>query len=316
MQIPRPTRSPGWIRSFRRKALTTDAVDAVRLVRVADSLRQRGSALRTAAGYEIFTDVATGQGVFSLRNSAGDRLCLLRFDSVLSAGEANVRNAAVTRNGDLRISFHRGRFSSGAAADVAGKATARVVADIAADVLGAFAVRPPSPDLPQPARDSGSMRVELERPTDEPAFAQTVADGAALVDPLLRGRIYVVADLVHTSRAERLRYLTGIPIDAESDEAGSILDALETHGMRVGGIDRRQAFEDVRRVVVEEGEPLVEAGSPRRSSTSPSRAACGSSSSAATGTSKLRRGSRSASPASCAERSATARWSPSDAAMC
>ena len=48
-------------------ALTTDAVDAVRLVRVADALRQRGSALRTAAGYEIFIDVETGQAVFSLR---------------------------------------------------------------------------------------------------------------------------------------------------------------------------------------------------------------------------------------------------------
>lgn len=32
--------------------------------------------------------------------------------------------------------------------------------------------------------------------------------------------------------------------------------------MRVGGIDRRRAFEDVRRVVVAGGEPLVEAGSP------------------------------------------------------
>ncbi len=244
------------------RALTADAVDAVRLVRAADALRQRGSALRTAAGYEIFTDVATGQAVFSLRNSAGDRLFLLRFDSPLGAGEANVRKAVVTSNGDLRISFHRGRFSSATAADVACAATARVVADIGADVLGAFAVRPPSPDLPPPARDSSSMRVELERPSDEPAFAEMVADAVTRIDPLLRGRIYVVADLESTSRTERARYLAGFPIEAGSDEAGSILDALENHGMRVGGIDRRQAFEDVRRVVVEEGELLVEAGSP------------------------------------------------------
>ena len=106
------------------------------------------------------------------------------------------------------------------------------------------------------------MRVELERPADEPAFAEIVAEAAARMDPLLRGRIYVVADLENASPAERARYLEGIPIDAESDEAGEILDALETHGMRVGGIDRRKAFEDVRRVVVAEGELLVEAGSP------------------------------------------------------
>ncbi len=243
------------------RALTTDAVDAVRLVRVADALRQRGSALRTAAGYEIFIDVETGQAVFSLRTSAGDRLFLLGFDSPMSAGEANVRRAVVTPSGDLRISFHRGRFTSAVAAKAACEATARVVADIGADVLGAFVVRPPSPDLAQPACDPSSMRVELERPADDPAFAEIVGEAAARIDPLLRGRIYVVADLENASPAERARYLEGIPIDAESDEVGEILDALGAHGMRVGGIDRRKAFEDVRRVVVHEGEMLVEAGS-------------------------------------------------------
>ena len=243
------------------RALTTDAVDAVRLVRVADALRQRGSALRTAAGYEIFIDVDTGQAVFSLRTSAGDRLFLLGFDSPMSAGEANVRKAVVTRNGDLRISFHRGRFSSPAAAKAACEATARVVADIGSDVLGAFVVRPPSPDLAKPACDPGSMRVELERPTDEPAFAEIVAEAAVRMDSLLRGRIHVVADLENASPSEQARYLEGIPIEAGSDEAGEILDALERHGMRVGGIDRGRAFEDVRRVVVAEGELLVEAGS-------------------------------------------------------
>ena len=243
------------------RALTTDAVDAVRLVRVADALRQRGSALRTAAGYEIFIDVETGQAVFSLRASTGDQLFLLRFDSPMSAGEANLRKALVTPNGDLRISFHRGRFSSPAAAMAACEATARVVADIGADVLGAFVVRPPSPDLAQPACDPASMRVELERPADEPAFAEIVAEAAARVDSLLRGRLYVVADLESASPTERVRYLAGIPVDSQSDEAAEIMDALETHGMRVAGIDRRKAFEDVRRVVVAEDELLVEAGS-------------------------------------------------------
>jgi len=245
-----------------QRALAIDAVDSMRLVRVADALRQRGSALRTAAGYEIFIDVETGQAVFSLRTSAGDRLFFLRFDNPHGAGEANVRTAVVTRNGDLRISFHRGRYGSPAAATVASEAAARVVADIGADVLGAFVVRPSSPDLGSPACDPNSMRVELERPTDEPAFAEIVAEAAARMDPLLRGRIHVVADLERTTPVERARYLDGIAIDPASAEAAEILDALGAHGMRVGGIDRRKAFEDVRRVAVAEGEPLVEAGSP------------------------------------------------------
>ena len=120
----------------------------------------------------------------------------------------------MTRSGDLRISFHRGRFSSPAAAKAAADATARVVADIGADVLGAFVVRHRSPDLPEPERDPGSIRVELERPADDSAFAETVAEAAARMDMLLRGRIFVVADLENTSSAERARYLEGAAISA------------------------------------------------------------------------------------------------------
>jgi hypothetical protein len=243
-------------------ALAIDAVDAVRLVRVADALRQRGSTLRTAAGYEIFIDAETGQGVVGLRTAAGDRLFLLRVDNPLSAGEANVRRAVMTPKGDLRISFHRGRFSSSDAAKAASDATARVVADIAADILGAFAVRHRSSDLPEPECDPGSIRVELERPADEPGFADAVAEGAARMDLLLRGRIFVVADLETTSPAERVRYLEGVAIPAESAVATEILDELGKHGMRVAVVDQRKAFEDVRRVAVSEGEVLVEAGSP------------------------------------------------------
>src|SRR5437763_3399957 len=199
------------------RALAEDAVDAVRLVRAADALRQRGTTLRTAAGYEVFIDVETGQAVFSLRTSDGEQLLLLRVDNPLSAGEANIRKAEVTPKGDLRIAFHRGRFSSPGAAAAACDATARVVADIGADVLGAFDLRLPSHDLPAPARVPGSMRVEVERPTDEPAFAETVASALASFDPLLWARVFVVADLEHAAPSERARYLQGISIPADSE---------------------------------------------------------------------------------------------------
>jgi hypothetical protein len=242
--------------------LAVDAVDAVRLVRVADALRQRGTALRTAAGYEIFVDVATGEAVYSLRPESGDRLFLLRVGSPHGAGEANVRKALLTRTGSLRISFHRGRFSTPDAAKAASDATAMVVADIGADVLGAFAVRHDVPDLPEPGVTADSIRIELERPADEPVFAEIVAEAAARRDMLLRGKIFVVADLENTSPAEQARYLEGIAVEPESDEAREILDMLEAHGMRIADIDRRRAFEDVRRVSMAEGEALVVAGSP------------------------------------------------------
>jgi hypothetical protein len=239
-----------------------EQVDAARLVRTADALRQRGTTLRTTAGYEIFIDAGTGQAVYSLRTSAGDRLFLLRVDTPLGAGEANLRKAELTPNGDVRISFHRGRFTTGAGAAAACDSTAHVVADIGADVLGAFDLRRPSSDLPPPRRAPGSMRVEIERPADEPTFADSVAAVIARLDPPLAPRVFVVADLETAAPVERARYLAGAAVAADSDDADEILDALGAHGMRIGGIDRSGAFEDVRRVYVREGEVLVEVGSP------------------------------------------------------
>src|SRR5512133_3335307 len=208
------------------RALAEDAVDAVRLVRAADALRQRGTTLRTAAGYEVFIDAETGQAVFSLRTADGERLFLLRVDNPLSAGEANIRKAEVTPKGNLRISFHRGRFSSATAAAAARDATTRVVADIGADVLGAFDVRSPPHDLPAPARVPGSMRVELERPTHERTFAETIAEALGRLDPLLWARAFVVADLENASPAERARYLQGSPIPAGSGKGRGSVEAV------------------------------------------------------------------------------------------
>ena len=242
------------------RAVVEDAIDAVRLVRAADALRQRGTTLRTAAGYEIFIDADSGAAVFALRTAGNDHLLLLRADRPMSAGEANLRCAFVTPHGDLRIAFHRGRFSSPAAAATACEATAGVVADIGADVLGAFAHRRPESDLPAPARDPSVMQVQLEHPADEPAFAGAVAEALARRDPALGVRVAVVADLQGAAPAERARYHRGVPVPAGSEEAEGILRALGARGMKVSAIDRHRAFEDVRRVRVCANEIVVEAG--------------------------------------------------------
>ena len=74
-----PIRDPyAWLDSphAAHRALVDDAIDAVRLVRAADALRQRGTTLRTSAGYEIFIDADSGSAVFALRTEANDRLFL------------------------------------------------------------------------------------------------------------------------------------------------------------------------------------------------------------------------------------------------
>ena len=242
------------------RAVVDDAIDAVRLVRAADALRQRGTTLRTSAGYEIFIDADTGSAVFALRTEGNDHLFLLRAASPVNAGEANLRRAFVTPHGNLRMAFHRGRFSSPEAAAAACGATASAVADVGADVLGAFAFRRPSPDLDAPRCGGSAMRVELERPADEPAFADEVVAALADRDPLLAPRVAVVADLESAAPAERARYLRGIAVPADGDEATRILLALGDRGLKVTAIDRLRAFEDVRRIGLDAGEVLVEAG--------------------------------------------------------
>ena len=104
------------------------------------------------------------------------------------------------------------------------------------------------------------MRVELERPADEPSFADAVAGALAGRDVSLGPRVAVVADLEGAAPAERARYHRGIAVPAGSDEATGILRALDARGMKVSSIDPQRAFEDVRRVRVDGGEVLVEAG--------------------------------------------------------
>jgi hypothetical protein len=212
-----PARLPyAWLDSSQaaQRALVDDAIDAVRLVRAADALRQRGTTLRTSAGYEIFIDADSGSAVFALRTKANDRLFLVRGDSPINAGEANLRRAFVTPQGDLRVAFHRGRFSSPESAAAACTATASAVADIGADVLGSFAFRRPSPDLGEPRCRAAEMWVQLERPADAPAFADDVATALAQRDPSLAARVAVVADLEGAAPAERARYLRGSTVPA------------------------------------------------------------------------------------------------------
>ena len=290
------------------RALVDDAIDAVRLVRAADALRQRGTTLRTAAGYEIFIDADSGAAVFALRTAGNDRLLLLRADSPLSAGEANLRCAFVTPHGDLRIAFHRGRFSSRSGG----------VRRLRGDRPGrrrhrrrrARGVRVPASLAPTSGAAAATRRpceVELERPADEPSFADAVAAALARRDPSLGARVAVVADLEGAASAERARYHRGIGVPADSDEATGILRALGERGMKVSAIDRGRAFEDVRRVrrrrrrgarrrrdVAGVRVPRDRAGAAERSR------------SAGTSTPTCRRGCRSASPASCAAPSATA----------
>jgi len=253
-----------WLESgeFAQVQLADDVVDALRVLRAADALRQRGTSLKTSAGYEIFVDAATGEAVYALRSAANDEVYLLRGSRPGNAGEANVRLAAVTETGHLRIAFHRGSFLRPEAARYATDCAAYVVSDIADDVLTSFTTERSAVGLEPPMLAGDAMQVQLERPSDGPAFAEQVARVVAASHPKLADRVVAAADLEGVVREERDRYHRGVPVEPSSQEARQALEQLARHGTRVEGIDIEAAFADVRRVRVRSGEVLASIGSP------------------------------------------------------
>lgn len=254
----------GWLTSTEEahRAFADDVIDAVRLLRAADALRQRGTGLRTSGGFEVCMDAATGRAVYTLRSSDGASTYVLSFHDLKSAGEANIRAATVTSRGHLRVAFHRGAYRSAEAARVAALSTAHVVDDIRADVFGAFAIRSSAVGLPAPRLDAAAMLIQLERPSDQPEFAEEVAHLLVAGDPSLAGVVVCVADLESAAPRERERFLSGMPVGPDAPEAQALLDHLATSGWKVTGIDRGEAFGEVCRVAVAQGELLVAAGSP------------------------------------------------------
>jgi hypothetical protein len=231
------------------------------VVRAADALRQRGTTLRTAAGYEVFIDVRTGDAVYALRETDSRALHLLRIDSCYPAGEANLRVAIVTAEGHLRIAVNRGAFDTIAAMDRAIAGTAEVVADIARDVLPSFD-SVAAGDLPPQTAGSGFMQVLVERPSDHGRFADDIVGRIRELRPELGHRVRAVAAVEDAEVGERDRYLHGAQVVAGTDLAARIIAGVAERGIKVIAIDPATAFIDVRIARVTAGEELAAAGSP------------------------------------------------------
>jgi hypothetical protein len=242
--------------------LADDVIDAVRVLRAADALRQRGTSLKTTAGYEIFVDARSGQAVFSLRPADNSKVFLLRGDSPKSAGEANLREASLTAAGNLRVAFHRGGFLDAEAQRYAEASTAHVLSDIVEDVLTSFDAGRLPRGLDPPAVAAADIQIQLERPGDDPAFAERVAQLLAAAHPELAARIVPVADLEGLTPQERDRFHRGVAVAPDSEAADELLEELARRGTRVEGIDRAAAFTDVRRVQFRAGEVVVALGEP------------------------------------------------------
>lgn len=241
--------------------LADDVVDALRALRSADVLRQRGTALRTSGGYEVCFDARTAHAVCTMRPADGGAAYVITYDDDRGAGEANISVALVTPQGHLRIAFHRGDFADGDVAQRAAASVAGAILDIQADVIPSFG-GVPARGLPRPTRRIGDVRIQLERPDDHPGFADDVLRALAALDPSLEPRLEAVAGVEAAAPAERARFYAGVPVDAEGPLAEVVVSEVGARGVATEAMDRATAFAEVCRTTVGAGEILVEAGSP------------------------------------------------------
>lgn len=259
-----PSRSFAWLTasSGPQAELADDVIDAVRALRAADVLRQRGTVLRTSGGFELCMDAETARAVCTLRPATGDAAYVITYDDIRGAGEANISAAFVTLQGHLRIAFHRGSFGSEKAEQLAAASVAGVIADIQADVIPSFAGSAVSDGLAAPLRAIDDVQIQLERPDDRPAFADDVAALVATSDPVVSLRLVTVADTAGAAPAEQRRFFAAEPLDGTGPDADELLRLLAEHGVQTTGIDRARAFAEACRATIRPDEVLVAPGSP------------------------------------------------------
>lgn len=234
--------------------LAGDVVDAVRVLRAADALRQRGTTLRTSAGYELCVDRATGELVAGLRTADERMALLLRFENPIGAAEANLRGTWLTGDGRLAVGFYRGSFAVPGVRERLVTVTADVVADIEADAIGSFsqAIGPSVAD----------RTIDLSPPPDDPSFAEAVAAAIAARHPHLRGSVRTVDAADEAPAAPDVSWAAGgRRLEPHDPETTAMFARLAEHGLRSETIDPAAALAGAHVVAVAPGTTVLQAGS-------------------------------------------------------
>jgi len=247
--------------------LIANVQDSLRCLRAADALRQRGTTLRTSAGYEIFVDQTSAHAIFALRGHDQQELFLLEGKKALNAGEANVAGSEIDPKGNLHISFHRGAFRTPKANRRAIRNASIVIEDIQADVIDSFRRAQTQADQlfqSPPARSAGDVYLVVEGVHDNPRFAKDVAAALAERIPHMADRITTGVSLQGADLYEVNRYQEGTDFQDRFSASEQLEWQDKIAGTQVYAhiVDDKEAFEDVRVVTVEPGEILIRAGSP------------------------------------------------------
>ena len=259
----------GWLKNSEPAVLALLEIvrDAVRCIRAADALRQRGTVLRTSAGYEIFIDRKTANAVYALRDEVTDELYLLQSQKKINAGEANLANSELDGLGNLRISFHFGAFYKKRIVNKAARNAAIAINDIQADVIQSF-IRPNTNESFEalfPLVSADDIKIIIETTNDNPDFTPLVCKMLAEINPEIKSRITETYSFQGYDINEINRYFDGEALTSVLTDPGFKMDLLENIKRRKlckvddGHIPGEQ---DIRLIQLQSGEQLMKAGSP------------------------------------------------------
>lgn len=241
--------------------LVNDVVDTLRALRCADALRQRGTVLKTSGSYEIFVDQGTANAVFALRLGE-DELYLLEVTDHLAAGEANIASSELDRDGNLRISFHRGAFPDREIIQRAAYNAALAVNDIQADTIESFR-RPSNSDVGSDSfKAADEIQILLEGVDDNLEFANLVREQLQRINPKAGALSRSVPSLSNASAQELAWYLEAGGFNWNIEYRREALERISRSGHKTENIDPIRSFKDVKLIRLEAGAVLIEAGSP------------------------------------------------------
>ena len=250
------------------KRFIINLLDVIRCVRSADALRQRGTVLRTSAGYEIFVDRKTANAIYALRDKEQDRLYLLEANKSINAGEANLASSELDTSGDLRVSFHLGSFYKQKIINKAAKNAAFTINDIQADTIQSFK-RDPHLDkgnFMPPRLPFENIKILIESTNDNPNFTPLVCQYLAKLNPDITQRVQETFSLQGIDIEEVKRYLDGKLLSTYMQQHESfhqkLLQRLHNQGYTFTTGEPLPGEEDIRVITLLEGEQLIKANSP------------------------------------------------------
>ncbi len=242
-----------------------NVIDSLRCIRAADALRQRGTVLRTSAGYEIFVDQNTANAIFALRSSDHQGLFLLQGKKPINAGEANLASSELDNDGNLHVSFHRGQFRNPSITRKAAKNVAVAINDIQGDTIQSFQrnVATDRPHFAPPTKDFPAIKIVIEEVNDNPDFAEMVCAALEELNPMLKPRLQRAVSLQGADLLAVRRYLAADDFQFSFNKKKArkeIVEQIVAAGLNLQNFDPQLAFQEVKVSQLNPREVLINSG--------------------------------------------------------